>query len=65
MIAKGSRVRIKVALGSIRAGHECTVLEVWDCGGNPVASCDIEADCGGWKTRYTVWSTELEEIAPP
>ena len=62
MITPGSRVRVKVSLGAIPAGHECKVLEVWDCGGVAAASCDIEADCGGWRTRFTVWSSELELI---
>ena len=65
MITPGSRVRVKVSLGAIPAGHECKVIEVWDCGGVAAASCDIEADCGGWRTRFTVWHTELEEVLPP
>lgn len=65
MITPGSRVRVKVSLGAISAGHECTVLEVWDCGDTPAASCDIEANCGDWRMRFTVWSSELELVAPP
>jgi len=59
----GSQVRLRVSLGAVPTGHVCKVLETYECGGVENASIDIECDLGSWRTRYTVWASELEAIS--
>ena len=65
MITPGSRVRLRVPLGALPRGHICKVLVTFDCGGVEAASMDIQGEVSGVPYRYTVWHSELEEVAPP